>query len=93
MVRKKVRKWFDGDSGEFTDGTQFRLAGVRAPESHQFGGSKATKQASGMTSRSKGLVNWKPVGSSYGRQVGEMSNKDGSINQRMKKRGNKNKGR
>ena len=26
MVLKKVKKWTDGDSGSFTDGTRFRLA-------------------------------------------------------------------
>jgi len=85
MVRKKVKNWKDGDSGTFTDRTRFRLAGVRAPEKKQYGGKKATKVASGMTSRSSGYVNWKPVGSSYGRQVGNMSNKDGSINKRMRR--------
>lgn len=93
MVLKKIARWLDGDSGRFSDGTKFRLANVRAPEKHQFGGSKATKVASGMTSRSNGFVNWKPVGSSYGRQVGVMSNKDGSINKRLQNRGYKNKGR
>jgi hypothetical protein len=47
-----------------------------------------------MTGRSNGRVNWKPVAKdSYGRQVGNMSNKDGSINIRMKSKGYKNKGR
>ena len=93
MVWKKVKQWKDGDSGIFTDGTGFRLAGVRAPEKYQYGGKKATKTASGMTSRSSGRVNWKPVGTSYGRQVGNMSNKDGSINRRMRSKGYTNKGR
>ena len=93
MVMKKVKQWKDGDSGIFTDGTRFRLAGVGAPEKYQYGSKKATKTAAGMTSRSNGKVSWKPVGSSYGRQVGNMSNKDGSINQRMRSKGYKNKGR
>lgn len=93
MTRKKVKKWHDGDSGIFTDGTQFRLANVRAPEKHQFGGEKATRTAAGITGRLNGLVDWKPTGSSYGRQVGNMSNKEGSINQRMRNKGYKNKGR
>ena len=91
---KRIKKWSDGDSGEFSDGTKFRLNGVRAQEKHQFGGSKATRVVSGMTGRSKGRVNWKPVAKDkYGRQVGNMSNKDGSINTRMKNKGYKNKGR
>ena len=93
MVKKKIARWDDGDSGIFSDGTRFRLAGVRAPEKYQFGGSRATRTAASMTGRSNGWVNWKPFGSSYGRQVGNMSNADGSINRRMLTRGYKNKGR
>ena len=93
MPRKRIDHWIDGDTGEFTDGTIFRLAGVRAPEKHQFGGSKATKAASGMSGRSQGFVNINIVGKSYGRPVVEMWNKDGSINERMRKRGYKKKGR
>ena len=94
MIRKRVDHWIDGDSGTFTDGTKFRLNNVRAPERHQFGGSKATRRVASMTGRSKGVGIWKPVAKDrYGRQVGNMSNKDGSINQRMRARGCKNKGR
>jgi len=92
--RKRVRKWDDGDSGIFTDGTRFRLKDVRANERHQFGGSKATKTAAGMTGRSKGFVKVKKVArDKYGRDVVDMWNKDGSINNRMKKKGYGNKGR
>jgi len=49
MVKKKIAKWVDGDSGIFSDGKKFRLSEVRAPEKHQFGGSKATRIAAGMT--------------------------------------------
>jgi len=93
MVRKRIDHWDDGDSGAFTDGTRFRLARVGAPEKHQFGSKKATRTAASMTGRSKGFVNWNSVGKSYGRQVGNMSNKDGSINNRMVSKGYKNKGR
>lgn len=94
MPRKKVEKWYDGDSGKFADGTNFRLAGVGAPEKHQFGGKKATRQVSGMTGKTNGWVNWKPTGRGYyGRQIGTMSNKHGSINNRMRKKGYKKKGR
>lgn len=93
MVLKKIKKWFDGDSGVFNDGTTFRLAGVRSPESHQYGGERATRRAAGMTGRNNGKVNWRPVGNSYGRQVGFMSNSDGSVNNRLRNRGCKNKGR
>jgi endonuclease YncB( thermonuclease family) len=56
-TRKHVKSWHDGDSGTFTDGTRFRLAGVRAPEKYQFGGKKATKTASGMSGDLKEKLN------------------------------------
>ncbi|MDP2750926.1 MAG: thermonuclease family protein [Nanoarchaeota archaeon] len=93
MVLKKIKKWVDGDSGLFSDGTKFRLAEVRAPEKYQFGGERATRRAAGMSGRNNGVVNWRPVGTSYGRQVGYMTTPDGSINQRLLRRGSRNKGR
>lgn len=94
MVRKKVKKWIDGDSGIFSDGQKFRLARVRAPEKSQPGGSKATKIAAGMTGRSKGWVDVEQVDiDPYGRAVVEMRNKDGSINDRLIERGYINQGR
>lgn len=92
-IKKKIVKLDDGDSGRFSDGTRFRLARVGAPEKYQFGGSTATKVLSGMLGRSKGFVNVKKVGNSYGRDVVEIVNKDGSINNRMRKKGYWNKGR
>ena len=93
-MKKRVNNWRDGDSGFFTDGVPFRLAKVRAPEKHQFGGEKATRRAAGMSGRTRGIVNVKVVGRDvYGRSLVEMSNKDGSINNRLLKRGSKNKGR
>lgn len=94
MVRKRIKKWSDGDSGSFIDGTKFRLARVRAPERHQFGGSTATRRAAGMTSRSRGFVNVKVLARDrYGRSVVEMSNAHGSVNNRLLKRGCLNRGR
>lgn len=93
MVRKKIDYWIDGDSGFFTDGTPFRLSGVRSPEHHQFGSKKATRTVAGMTGRFNGDVNVKKVGSSYGRDVVVMRNPEGSINKRMLSKGYKNKGR
>ena len=94
MVKKRVDYWDDGDSGVFTDGTRFRLARVRAPESHQFGGETATRRAAGMTGQSRGKVNIKQIArDKFGRVVVEMSNQHGSINNRLLKRGSRNKGR
>ena len=56
-------------------------------------GGKATRTAAGMTGRSWGFVNIQPVGESYGRSVVLMSDKDGSINNRLRKKGYTNKGR
>ena len=93
MVKKRINHWRDGDSGVFTDGTRFRLARVRAPERYQSGGSKATRTAAGMSGQTRGLVNVRKVGKSYGRAVVEMRNRHGSINSRMRAKGYRNKGR
>ena len=93
-MKKKVSRWQDGDSGWFSDGTQFRLARVRAPEKYQFGSETATRRAAGMTGQSRGFVNVQPVArDSYGRVLVEMSNNSGSINSRLLRRGSKNRGR
>ncbi|NPE28670.1 nuclease [Methanococcoides sp. SA1] len=87
-------KFVDGDSGFFADGTPFRLENVRAPEKNQYGGLKAKKVASGMAGRSKNYVNIEEVGKDkYGRTLVKMKNKDGSINERLRKKGYTNKGR
>lgn len=91
--KKRIDHWTDGDSGVFTDGTRFRLAGVRAPEKRQKGAGRATRSAAGMSGQTKGYVQVKRVGKSYGRDVVEMSNKHGSINKRLRNRGYRNSGR
>ncbi len=94
VKRKKVVELDDGDSGIFADGTRFRLAKVRAHENHQFGGSTAQKVFAGMLARSGGMVSVRKVAKdTYGRDLVEMRNKDGSINARMRQKGYKNKGR
>lgn len=94
MVKKRIDYWDDGDSGIFTDGTRFRLARVRAPESHQFGGETATRRAAGMSGQSRGFVNITSIGRDrYGRLLVEMSNQNDSINNRLLRRGSKNRGR
>lgn len=94
MIKKKIAYWNDGDSGRFTDGSRFRLARVRAPEKYQFGGETATRRAAGMSGRTNGFVNTKTIArDAYGRIVVELSNRDGSINNRLLRRGSINKGR
>jgi len=91
--RRKV-KFVDGDSGVFSDGTKFRLSNVRAQEYNEPGGTKAKNVVTGMIGRSKGVVSVKEVGRDfYGRVLVELTNKDGSINERMRNKGYKNKGR
>ena len=93
-MKRKIKNWDDGDSGIFSNGQRFRLASVRAPENGRRGGSTATRSAAGMTGRSHGNVNVSVVGrDTYGRQLVNMSNKDGSINSRLRRRGYTNKGR
>lgn len=93
MLRKKIKKLFDPDSGYFSDGTKFRLANVRAPEHNQKGASKAKRTVAGMIGRSKGVVSVSiKAKDRYGRLVVDMKNKDGSINERMRKKGYTNKG-
>ena len=78
----------------FVDGIKFRLSNVWAPEKNWFGWKKATRIAAGMTRRTKGWVSWFPVArDKYGRQVGKMSSRHGSINLRMRRRGYEKRGR
>jgi len=94
MNRKKIKKWYDGDSGVFSNGEQFRLARVRAPEKNKKEGSTALRSASGMTSRQNNFVNVNKVAKDkYGRSIVEISNKHGSVNNRLRQRGYANKGR
>ena len=88
-MKKKVSKWIDGDSGWFSDKTHFRLARVNAPERNQFGAETATRRAAGMTGQTRGYVNIKPISRDrYDRLLVEMSNKHGSINNRLIKKRN-----
>lgn len=92
-MQKRIRKWVDGDTGRFSTGEFFRLANVRAPEHYQYGGKTATRTAAGMSGRSHGIVNVKVYGKDhYNRFLVELFNKNGSINQRMRKKGYTNKG-
>jgi len=87
-------KFKDGDSGTYSDGTEFRLANVRAPELNQAGGQRAKRSASGMVSRSNGFVRIEEVcRDKYGRVLVNIKNKDGSVNERLRNKGYTNKGR
>ena len=83
-MRRTVKKIIDGDTfivnRKIGNTNIVRLAGVNAPEKHQFGGKKAMN-------RLKGLIGGKtitiiPVGKSYERVVGKVKHKRKSVNKR-----------
>ncbi|MCA9459116.1 MAG: hypothetical protein KC550_01050 [Nanoarchaeota archaeon] len=85
--KRKVIEVLDGDTVQFANGDYGRLAGVRAPEKNHKLYSTAKRVLAGMISRDNWEVNCKVVGTSYNRLVVELSNFEGSINQRMKAKG------
>ncbi len=85
--QRKIIKVLDGDTVQFANGDYGRLAEVRAPEKNNKYYSTAKRALALMISRSQWIVNCKIVGKSYGRFVVQISNHDGSINQRMKAKG------
>ena len=93
-MKKQIDYWNDGDSGVFTDPSKFRLADVRAPEISQSGGKEAKEIAEEMTRK---YDDWVDVDvkakDDYGREIVEMSNSDGSINERMREKGYTDQGR
>ncbi|ADE36564.1 thermonuclease family protein [Methanohalophilus mahii] len=90
-----VKKCIDGDTLEMTNGDRIRLSKVRSPETYQKGGNKSTNVLRGMVNKCKKKIQYKPTSTkgSYNRIVAEVKNKDGSINERMRKKGYKSKGR
>lgn len=94
MAKRKIAKLYDGDSGVFANGENFRLSNVRSPETGKKGGSEAKRTLAGMLGRNNNQANVKAVGTdSYGRTLVRLSNRDGSINSRMRSKGYTNKGR
>ena len=84
----QIQIFFDGDSGQFSNGERFRLADVRSPDKNEVDYMKAKRILSGMAGRSKGWVSVEEVGiDPYGRVIVKLENQDGSINERMKQRG------
>lgn len=85
-IRRKVKKVIDGDtfvvSRKIGNTNVIRLAGLNAPEKHQFGGRKATN-------RLRGLIGGKtvtivPVGRSYNRIVADVRRKRKSVKKRLR---------
>ncbi|MCG7850467.1 MAG: thermonuclease family protein [ANME-2 cluster archaeon] len=84
----QIQFFFDGDSGQFSNGERFRLADVRSPDKEDPGYMKAKRSLSAMAGRSHRMVTVKEVGiDPYGRVIVYLENQDGSINERMKQRG------
>ena len=84
----QIQFFFDGDSGQFSNGERFRLADVRSPEEDEVDYMKAKRVVSSMAGRSRRWVTVEEVGiDPYGRLLVKLENQDGSLNERMKQRG------
>ena len=58
----QIQFFFDGDSGQFSNGERFRLADVRSPEEDDPDYLKAKRILSGMAGRSHRMVTVEEVG-------------------------------
>ena len=84
----QIQFFFDGDSGQFSNGERFRLADVRSPDKNEADYMKAKRSFSAMAGRSHRMVTVEEVGiDQYGRVLVNLENQDGSINDRMRQRG------
>lgn len=84
----QIQFFFDGDSGQFSNGERFRLADVRSPDKDEVDYMKAKRILSGMAGRSHRMVTVEEVGiDQFGRLLVNLENQDGSINDRMRQRG------
>ena len=84
----QIQFFFDGDSGQFSNGERFRLADVRSPDKNEVNYMRAKRSVSAMAGRSQRWVSVEEVGiDPYGRLIVKLENQDGSINERMKQRG------
>lgn len=84
----QIMFFFDGDSGQFTNGERFRMADVRSPDKDEVDYVKAKRSLSAMAGRSHRWVTVEQVGiDQYGRLLVKLENQDGSLNERMKQRG------
>ncbi|WMW26005.1 nuclease [Methanolobus sediminis] len=88
-----VVRYIDGDTFLLNVGIKIRLSNVRAHELHQYGGMKAKRTLSGMIGRHGRKIKFKGVHIDRDRLVAEVKNGDGSINDRMRKKGYRSKGR
>jgi len=86
-LRRTVKKIIDGDTfivgRKIGNTNKVRLAGINAPERHQFGEKKATNRLRGMIGGK--TVTIKPVGRSFDRIVANVSYQRKSVNKRLRK--------
>ena len=84
----QIQFFFDGDSGQFSNGERFRMADVRSPDKNEINYMKAKRSVSAMAGRFHRWVTVEEVGiDPYGRLIVKLYNQDGSINDRMRQRG------
>lgn len=85
-MRRTVKRVIDGDTfvvnRKIGNSNIVRLAGVNAPEKHQFGGRRATNKL-------RGLIGGKPVtivpkARSYGRVVADVRVNRRSVNRKLR---------
>ena len=86
-MKRKVKKVLDGDTFEtYTkiNGTnRVRLAGINAPEKHQFGGQKATNRLRGLIGGK--TVTITPKGRSYNRIIADVRVNRKSVAKKLKR--------
>lgn len=86
-MKRKVKKVLDGDTFEtYTkiNGTnRVRLAGINAPEKHQFGGQKATNRLRGLIGGK--TVTITPKGRSYNRIIADVRINRKSVAKKLKR--------
>lgn len=91
MTKGKVNKIFDGDTFQVNGGKVIRLANVRAPETGTKGASKAKTDLGNLVLGK--TVSYNTVGKSYGRDVAQVKIAGKSVNQSMRNKGYRNKGK
>ena len=91
MAKVKVTKVIDGDTFKITGGNAIRLSNVRAPEMGTKGGSKAKNDLQNIIGGK--TISYDSVGMSYGRKVANVKIAGKSVNQEMRNKGYKNKGK
>ena len=91
MSKGRVTKIVDGDTFKVVGGETIRLANVRAPEIGTKGGAKARNDLDNMIGDK--TISYDTVGKSYGRNVANVKLAGKSVNQGMRNKGYRNKGK